>query len=154
MAVTYLKNAGKTSETETESARQVVSRMLAEIELHGEEAVRRYALELDHWSGPIVVTPEEIARRVASVPESVRADIVFAVDNVRRFAEAQRQSVQAFSLEVVPGLWAGQKLVPCNVAGCYVPTGRYAHIASAYMSIATAKAAATAKAVTLLASAA
>jgi sulfopropanediol 3-dehydrogenase len=141
MAVTYLKKAGKTSETETESARQVVSRMLAEIELHGEEAVRRYALELDHWSGPIVVTPEEIARRVASVPESVRADIVFAVDNVRRFAEAQRQSVQAFSLEVVPGLWAGQKLVPCNVAGCYVPTGRYAHIASAYMSIATAKAA-------------
>ncbi len=141
MAVTYLKKAGKTSETETESARQVVSRMLAEIESHGEEAVRRYALELDRWSGPIVVTPEEIARCVAAVPESVRADITFAVGNVRRFAEAQRRSVQDFSLEVVPGLRAGQKLVPCNVAGCYVPTGRYAHIASAYMSIATAKAA-------------
>ena len=141
MAVTYLKKAGKTSETESESARQVVSRMLAEIESHGEEAVRRYALELDHWSGPIVVTPEEIARCVAEVPASVQADIIFAVDNVRRFAEAQRRSVQDFSVEVVPGLRAGQRLVPCNVAGCYVPTGRYAHIASAYMSVATAKAA-------------
>jgi sulfopropanediol 3-dehydrogenase len=141
MAVTYLKKAGKTSETESESARQVVSRMLAEIESHGEEAVRRYALELDHWSGPIVVTPEEIANCIAAVPTSVRADITFAVDNVRRFAEAQRRSIQDFSLEVVPGLRAGQKLVPCNVAGCYVPTGRYAHIASAYMSVATAKAA-------------
>jgi sulfopropanediol 3-dehydrogenase len=115
--------------------------MLADIEARGEEAVRRYAFELDRWSGPIVVTPEEISRCVASVPENVRIDITCAVANVRRFAEAQRRSVQDFSIEVVPGLWAGQKLVPCNVAGCYVPTGRYAHIASAYMSIATAKAA-------------
>ncbi len=141
MAIAYLKKAGKTPETESEAARQVVSKMLAEIEAHGEEAVRRYALELDHWSGPIAVTPEEISRCAASVPESARQDITYAVENVRRFAEAQRRSVQDFSIEVVPGLWAGQKLVPCNVAGCYVPTGRYAHIASAYMSIVTAKAA-------------
>jgi sulfopropanediol 3-dehydrogenase len=141
MAVTYLKEARKTAETESESARQVVSKMLAEIEAHGEQAVRRYALELDHWSGPIVVPPQEIANCIASVPASVQADITFAVGNVRRFAEAQCRSVQDFSVEVMPGLWAGQKLVPCNVAGCYVPTGRYAHIASAYMSVATAKAA-------------
>jgi sulfopropanediol 3-dehydrogenase len=141
MAVTYLKKACKTAETESESARQVVSKMLAEIELNGEQAVRRYALELDRWSGPIVVTPQEIASCIASVPASVQADITFAVGNVRRFAEAQRRSVQDFSVEVAPGLWAGQNLVPCNVAGCYVPTGRYAHIASAYMSVATAKAA-------------
>ena len=141
MAITYLRKASKTAETESGSARQVVSQMLAEIELHGEQAVRRYARELDYWSGPIVVTQGEIADCVASVPKSIQADITFAVGNVRRFAEAQRCSVQDFSVEVVPGLWAGQKLVPCNVAGCYVPTGRYAHIASAYMSVATAKAA-------------
>ena len=71
----------------------------------------------------------------------MRRDIDFAVDQVRRFALAQRDSVREFSVELIPGLVAGQKLVPVNVAGCYVPTGRYAHIASAYMSVATAKAA-------------
>ena len=60
---------------------------------------------------------------------------------MRRFAQAQRESIREFAVEVQPGLIAGQRLVPVNVAGCYVPTGRYAHIASAYMSIATAKAA-------------
>src|SRR5205085_12475323 len=55
-------------------------------------------------------------------------------------AHAQRESIRDFQVELVPGLIAGQRLVPCIVAGCYVPTGRYAHIASAYMSIATAKA--------------
>jgi len=58
----YLKKASKTAETESESARKVVAKMLAEIEAHGEEAVKRYALELDRWSGPIVVTEEDVAR--------------------------------------------------------------------------------------------
>jgi sulfopropanediol 3-dehydrogenase len=141
MVTEHLKKATKRPETETASAQHVVSEMLAEISKHGEEAVKRYALELDRWSGPIVLTAEEIARRIAEVPASVRADIDFATDKVRRFAEAQRDSVRDFSIELVPGLTVGQKLVPCNVAGCYVPTGRYAHIASAYMSVATAKAA-------------
>jgi sulfopropanediol 3-dehydrogenase len=71
----------------------------------------------------------------------VKRDIEFATGQVRRFAEAQRASMQEFSTEVIPGLTAGQRLIPVNVAGCYVPTGRYAHIATAYMTIATAKAA-------------
>ncbi len=82
-----------------------------------------------------------IAARIAEVPSSVKKDIEFAAAQVRRFAEAQRASTQDFSLEITPGVTLGQKLVPVNTAGCYVPTGRYAHIASAYMSIATAKAA-------------
>lgn len=141
MATEYLKRATKTPETETGTAREVVTSMLAEIERRGEEAVREYALKLDKWDGPIVVTREEMERRAKDVPESVRRDIAFAAGQVRRFADAQRESVRDFSIELLPGLVAGQKLVPCNVAGCYVPTGRYAHIASAYMSVATAKAA-------------
>ncbi|OYY07543.1 MAG: histidinol dehydrogenase [Rhizobiales bacterium 35-68-8] len=141
MAIEYLKRATKTPETETGTAREVVSAMLAEIERRGEAAVRDYALKLDKWDGPILVTREEMDRRAAEVPDGVRRDIEFAAAQVRSFAEAQRDSVRDFSVELVPGLTAGQKLVPCNVAGCYVPTGRYAHIASAYMSIATAKAA-------------
>lgn len=115
--------------------------MLAEIEQRGEDAVREFARRLDGWTGEIVVSADEIGRRVADVPEHIRSDIDFAIAQVTRFATAQRESIRDFSLEVHPGLLAGQRLVPVDVAGCYVPSGRYAHIASAYMSIATAKAA-------------
>ncbi len=141
MSVVYLKKATKTPETETDSARAVVVEMLERIEQEGEAAVRDYAQKLDRWSGEIVMNAASIAERTKDLPKTVKEDIDFAVGQVRRFAEAQRASVQEFSLEISPGLQLGQKLVPINTAGCYVPTGRYAHIASAYMSVATAKAA-------------
>jgi sulfopropanediol 3-dehydrogenase len=141
MAIEYLKRAAKSPESESGNARAVAERMLAHIERDGEAAVHEYAAALDHWTGPIVVSADDVARRIATVPQSVRRDIDFAIDRVRRFALAQRDSIREFSVEVEPGLVAGQRLVPVNVAGCYVPTGRYAHIASAYMAIATAKAA-------------
>ncbi|KAB2913070.1 MAG: histidinol dehydrogenase [Hyphomicrobiaceae bacterium] len=141
MAIEYLKKAAKSPETETDTARKVVTEMLAEIERRGEAAVREYALKLDRWPGEIVVTPEEIERRTRDIPAAVKRDIEWATGQVRAFALAQRNSIHDFETELTPGLIAGQKLVACNVAGCYVPTGRYAHIASAYMSIATAKAA-------------
>ena len=137
----YLKKATKTAETQTGTARQVASEMIAAIEAGGEAAIAKYARELDHWDGPIIMDQHDIAKRTASVDARTRQDIEQAVANVRRFAEAQRDSVSDFSIEILPGLTAGQKMVPCQVAGCYVPTGRYAHIASAYMSVATAKAA-------------
>lgn len=141
MAIIHLKKASKTPETETGSAREVVTEMLAAIEKGGEQAVRDYALSLDKWSGPIVMDKAMIAERIRDVPESVKDDIRLAAGQVRRFAEAQKASCRDFSVELSPGLQLGQKLVPVNTAGCYVPTGRYAHIASAYMSVATAKAA-------------
>jgi sulfopropanediol 3-dehydrogenase len=141
MAIEFLKRATKSPETETGSARKVVEEMLSEIERRGEVAVREYASKLDQWTGEIVMSPEAIERRIRDVPASVRRDIDFATERVRRFAQAQRASSQEFSVELDPGLVAGQRLIPVNVAGCYVPTGRYAHIASAYMAIATAKAA-------------
>ena len=141
MAIEYLKKASKTAETESAAAQKVASDMLADIELRGEAAVRQYASTLDRWTGEIVVSPEEIERRTRDIPASVKRDIEFATERVRRFAQAQRESIHEFAIEIQPGLIAGQRLIPVNVAGCYVPTGRYAHIASAYMSIATAKAA-------------
>src|SRR5258706_12562240 len=137
----YLKKAGKTPETESTNAREVVAGMLAEIESRGEAAVREYAQKLDGWKGEIIVKPDEIERRTRDIPKRIKRDIEFAPERVRRFALAQKASLREFETEVAPGLTAGQRLVPVNVAGCYVPTGRYAHIASAYMSIATAKAA-------------
>jgi len=141
MAIEFLKRASKSPETETGNARRVVEDMLGEIERRGEAAVREYAAKLDQWTGEIVMTPEAIERRVRDIPAEVKRDIEFATGRVKRFAEAQRDSTREFSIEVHPGLTAGQRLIPVNVAGCYVPTGRYAHIASAYMAIATAKAA-------------
>jgi sulfopropanediol 3-dehydrogenase len=141
MAVEYLKRAAKTPETETTAARKVAADMLADIEARGEAAVREYAAKLDHWTGDIVVSADEVARRTQGIDPAVKRDIEFATEQVRKFADAQRESSREFSIEVQRGLVAGQRLVPVNVAGCYVPTGRYAHIASAYMSIATAKSA-------------
>ncbi|HET9669082.1 MAG TPA: histidinol dehydrogenase [Casimicrobiaceae bacterium] len=141
MTIASLKQAAKTPETESDNAREIAGAMLADIEARGEQAVREYAAKLDGWTGEIVVPRDAIARRVGEIPADIRRDIDFATERVRRFALAQRESVRDFEVEIAPGLVAGQRLVPVNVAGCYVPTGRYAHIASAYMSVATAKAA-------------
>lgn len=141
MSIEYLKKAAKTPETESGNARKVVDEMLAQIEARGEEAVREYARSLDKWTGEILMSSREIERRTRAVDPKVKQDIEFATEQVRRFALAQLESMREFSVEVRPGLSAGQRLIPVNVAGCYVPTGRYAHIATAYMTVATAKAA-------------
>jgi sulfopropanediol 3-dehydrogenase len=141
VSIIYLKKAAKVAEAETEAARKVVAEMLAAIEAGGEPAVRDYAAKLDGWSGDIVLDAVAIDRQTRDIPDAIKDDIAFAAGQVRRFADAQRASVHDFAMEIAPGLQLGQKLVPVNTAGCYVPTGRYAHIASAYMSIATARAA-------------
>lgn len=139
MAVEYLKKASKTSTTGEDETRDIVATMLAEIEAGGEEAARGYGRKLDGYDGDIIVGPEAIAAAAAKVPDQLKDDLKFAYDRVRGFAERQRASIQEFEAELSPGLWAGQKLIPMAAAGCYVPGGRYAHVASAIMSIATAK---------------
>lgn len=141
MPLTYLKRAAKTPETETATAQKVAGDMLAAIQAEGEAAVRRYAKELDGWSGDILMSPAQIDAAVAQVPAGIRADIDFAVRQVSDFALAQRRSIEEFSVELHPGVIAGQRVIPVNVVGCYAPAGRYAHVASAYMTVATAKAA-------------
>ena len=141
MAITYLKKASKTPETETATAQAVVKDMLAEIGARGEAAVRAYAKKLDQWDGDIVLSRAEIEARAAEVPADVRRDIDFAIRQVSAFAHAQRESLREFSGGLHAGVTAGQRVLPVNVAGSYAPAGRYAHIASAYMGVATAKAA-------------
>lgn len=139
--ISYLKKAEKSPQTETATAQKVVTEMLGQIQTRGEDAVREYAKELDGWSGDIVLTPEKIREQIRDVPAAVRTDIDFAIRQVTDFALAQRESLQEFSVELHPGVIAGQRVLPVNVVGCYAPAGRYAHIASAYMGVATAKAA-------------
>lgn len=139
MAINFYKKAEKSPFTGEAKTREVVENMLAEIEANGETAVLRYAEQLDGYTGNPIVTRAQIDAAADDVPQQLKDDIQFSHDRVRRFAEAQRNSLSEFETELSPGLWAGQKLIPIETAGCYVPGGRYAHVASAIMSIATAK---------------
>ena len=136
----YLKKAEKSAESNVLEAQKVVNDMLTNIDKNGEQAVRDYAAKLDNWYGDILLSKSDIDAITSEVSQSVKDDIDFACKQVYDFAKAQRDSVVEFYTKN-NGVEAGQRLLPINVAGCYVPTGRYAHIASAYMSIATAKAA-------------
>ncbi len=92
--------------------------ILADIELGGDEAARSYAAKLDNFTGNIILNPDEIEAACAQVSATLKADIQFAHDNVRRFAEAQKQSLRDFELEVVPGLTPGQKSIPERLWPC------------------------------------
>ena len=139
MAITYLKKAEKTPQTGTDETRRIVQTMLSRIEEEGEEAAIAYGRDLDGYHGEIVVPADVIAAAGDQVSQQLKDDIRFSFDRVAKFAKAQKASIQEFETELSPGLWAGQKLIPIETAGCYVPGGRYAHVASAIMSIATAR---------------
>lgn len=115
--------------------------MLARLKAGGETAARDYASRLDGWTGDIVVPQKEARAAGDHVPETLKQALAYAHDNIRTFAEAQRASLRDVEIELRPGLMAGQTSLPVGAAGCYVPGGRYAHIASALMTIATARAA-------------
>lgn len=139
MSIQFLKQASKTPPIKEADTRQVVQEMLAQIETGGEEQVRHYSQTLDGWDGEIVVSEESIEAATVQVSPQMKDDLQFAYERIRLFAEKQRDSLVEFETELSPGLWAGQKLIPMACAGCYVPGGRYAHVASAIMSITTAK---------------
>jgi sulfopropanediol 3-dehydrogenase len=139
MTVEYLKKATLTSKSDASDVHDIVQDMLRTIEAGGDQAALDYAAKLDKYEGPIILSAEDIAAASAMVPEKLKADIQFAHDNVRRFAEAQKSTLTDVEVEIQLGLIAGQKAIPVNAAGCYVPGGRYSHIASAIMTVTTAK---------------
>ncbi|KJS45637.1 MAG: histidinol dehydrogenase [Roseovarius sp. BRH_c41] len=135
----YLKKATLTSTSHASDVHETVQGILADIEAGGDKVAMDYAAKFDRYEGNIILTPEEIAAATALVPDKLKRDIEFAHANVRRFAQAQRETLRDIEIEVVPGLIAGQKSIPVRAAGCYVPGGRYSHIASAIMTVTTAK---------------
>ncbi len=139
MTVTYLKRATPRPRNESNDLRDLVSFMLADVEREGEPSVRRYCKQLDGWTGDIVLSDAARARAATRVPQDLKDLIGFAHGNIRRFAEAQKATLTDCEIELMPGHWAGQKQIPVASAGCYVPGGRYSHIASALMTITTAK---------------
>ena len=139
MSIEIVKKASKTPATGEDDTAEIVRNMLQEIEQGGEVRAREYAQNLDGWEQEIVLSRADKDAAIALVPEQTKQDIQFSHQRVKAFAEAQLASMGEFETELSPGLFAGQRLIPVNTAGCYVPGGRYAHIASAIMSITTAK---------------
>lgn len=139
MSRKYLKKADLTPTSGASDVRDTVQAILDDIETRGEPAALEYAAKFDRYDGAIKLTRAEIDAAIAKVPEKLKKDIQFAHDNVRRFAEAQKATLKDIEVEVVPGLIAGQKSIPVRAAGCYIPGGRYSHIASAIMTVTTAK---------------
>jgi sulfopropanediol 3-dehydrogenase len=119
---------------------QIVADAIADIRARGDEAVREYSLKFDDY-GPdsFLLTEQQIEEVMARVPQQVIEDITFVQKQVRRMAEAQLASLTDFEIETLPGVHLGQRNVPIEAAGAYVPGGKYPLLASAHMTILTAK---------------
>ena len=138
----FLKKA-KTAEDrkiDDRATRDTVEAILNEIESRGEDAVREYSRQFDKWDpDSFVLSEDEIQECIAQVDPRDIDDIKFAQEQVRNFALHQKAALQDVEVETLPGVILGHKNVPMNAVGCYVPGGKYPLVASAHMSVVTAK---------------
>ncbi|MFY0596630.1 MAG: histidinol dehydrogenase [Cognatishimia sp.] len=139
MTLEYLKKATLTAKSDASEVHETVKTILNDISEGGDTKAMEYASKFDRYDGNVLLTQTEIDAAIALIPEKLKADIRFAHDNVKRFAETQKSTLSEVEMEIEPGFIAGQKAIPVDAAGCYVPGGRYSHIASAIMTVTTAK---------------
>lgn len=140
--VKYIKQGKSETDIKTENSaiKRSVEAIIKEIETKRDVAVREYSRLFDNWSpGSFRLTDEQVKEVIDRVPKQVILDIKFAQQQIRFFAEQQRNSLNDIEVETLPGVFLGHKNIPVNSVGCYIPGGRYAMVASAHMSIITAK---------------
>jgi len=138
--VSYLKRAEPPSRQDNRTLTERVRAMLEDIEQNRDEAVRRYARDLDRWEGEqFRVSEAEIATARRNVSAVFKEDFAFCKTQVTEFAKRQRDSMREFEAEVGEGITLGQKIIPVETVGCYIPGGKYPLISAAIMSVATAK---------------
>jgi sulfopropanediol 3-dehydrogenase len=138
----YLKQASSTaaSKAADEQVRATVETIIAAVETRGDAAVREHSEKFDHWSPKSFrLSRNELDSLVADVPAEALEDIKFAQAQVRRFAELQKAALVDIEVETLPGVILGHRNIPVSSVGCYVPGGRYPMVASAHMSIVTAR---------------
>ena len=120
--------------------RETVESILAQVDDKKDAAIRELSKKFDSWEPKdFRLTPAEIERAVAQVPRRDLDDIKFAQAQVRNFAQKQRDTMKDLEVETLPGVILGHRHIPVNSIGCYVPGGRYPMVASAHMSIVTAR---------------
>ncbi len=140
----HLKSApGRSSHRQDETTlRKAVEALITDIEENGEDAVREMSERFDSWNPPSFrLSDDEIRDAVDSLPQRTIDDIAFAQEQIRCFAQAQREALNDIEVETLPGVVLGHRNIPVDSVGCYVPGGRYPMVASAHMSIVTARAA-------------
>jgi sulfopropanediol 3-dehydrogenase len=136
----YLKKAPPRPPRDIGRVEETVRRMLAEIAGERDEAVRRYARQLDKWEkAEFRVSEDEIRRTARELPETFKEDFAFCHRQVTEFARRQRDSLSEFEVELQPGVRLGQKLIPVATVGCYIPGGKYPLVSAAIMSVGTAR---------------
>ena len=141
MTITYLKRGKSGADRAEDDARvrATVEEVLKDIETHGDAAVRALSAKYDHYEpASFRLTPSEITAAMAQVSARDMADIRFAQDQIRRFAQAQRASMTDIEVETLPGVILGHRHIPVQSVGCYVPGGKFPMVASAHMSVLTA----------------
>ncbi|HEY3224263.1 MAG TPA: histidinol dehydrogenase [Pseudolabrys sp.] len=120
--------------------RETVENILAQVDERKDAAIREMSEKFDKWSPKdFRLSPQEIERAIAQVPKRDLDDIKFAQAQVRNFAQEQRETMHDLEVETLPGVVLGHRHIPVNSIGCYVPGGRYPMVASAHMSVVTAK---------------
>ena len=142
MAVKYIKKGITEADSSANQARatQIVEGILSDVQERRDVAVRELSARFDNWSpGSFRLSDEEIKDIIATVPEETIEDIKWAQAQVRRFAQIQKSALRDIEIETIPGVILGHKNIPVSSAGCYVPGGRYPMVASAHMSVLTAK---------------
>jgi len=140
MTIKFIKKANKKATTDEIETRQRVQNILRDIATNRDEGIKEISRKFDNYEGDVIVSQEKIEEIIKTLDQKIKDDVKFSYDRVRTFAEHQLKHLNNnFEVELSPGLYAGQKLIPVNSAGCYVPGGRYNNIASAVMSITTAK---------------
>ncbi|MDC0226771.1 histidinol dehydrogenase [Alphaproteobacteria bacterium] len=140
MTINYLKKANKTASSDEVETRQRVQDILKDIESGRDNSIKEISRKFDKYEGDVIVSKEKIEEVISTLDQKIKDDVQFSYDRVRTFAEHQLKHLNNnFEVELSPGLFAGQKLIPVDSVGCYVPGGRYNNIASAVMSITTAK---------------
>ena len=132
--------AAEALEEADQSVRATVEQILRDIEDRGDTAVRALSRKFDAWDPPAFrLDDAQIEAAMSRVDAQDMADIRFAQDQVRSFAEHQKRALVDIEVETLPGVFLGHKNIPVNAVGCYVPGGKYPMVASAHMSVATAK---------------
>jgi sulfopropanediol 3-dehydrogenase len=128
------------SKTADDKVKKTVESILADIDDRGDAAVRELSEKFDNWSPKSFrLTTEQIKTCVESLPESTIEDIKFAQAQIRRFAQAQLDSLNDIEIETLPGVTLGHRNIPVASVGCYIPGGKFPMVASAHMSVLTAK---------------
>jgi sulfopropanediol 3-dehydrogenase len=140
MTIKYLNKAIKTPSTDDHVTRSTVQAILNDLEISREKGIKEISIKFDKYEGEVIVSKEKIEEASKKVDQKTKDDIQFAHERIKKFAEHQLKHLNNnFEVEVSKGLIAGQRLIPINTAGCYIPGGRYAHISSAIMGITPAK---------------